>query len=126
INTFINSAPSEFTAHGFAKDGGVAVLANSKMTVQGIPDGSSNTIIVGGKALPPSVAANNETAKNWDEGIFSPGNYVAAKEKSTLTSTGTGRGHLIDADAPKEDAKTRPAKGGVPWMHSDEELAVKD
>jgi hypothetical protein len=124
INTFINSPPAEFSPHGFALDGGVAVVGSSRETIQGIKDGASNTIIVGGKALPPSIAANND-AKDWDEGIFSPGNYTAAKEKSTLTSTGTGRGHVIDSTPPKQDVNARPEKGGVPWMYEDSELAAK-
>jgi hypothetical protein len=133
INVFLNSEPTTYTVRGaarnvvncFATNGGVPVDGNRRRTIQGISDGSNNTVLVGGKALPPSVGTG-KAAKDWDEGIFSPGNYKPDNEKSTLTSTGTGRGHVISDDPGTEDVKQRPARGGVPWMWRDRELTLSD
>jgi len=103
LNWFINAAPTTYVQqngqNAFAS-GAVATGSNgdwaayqSKMTVQGIQDGSSNTILVGGKAVPPAIAANN-AATGGDEGIFSPGTWTISGTTKTLTSTGTARGHL--------------------------------
>ncbi len=120
INVFVNDSPTSYNSLGFATSGGLAIAKQSKMTVQGIPDGSSNTILAGGKALSPAAFKNNK-GELWDCGIFSPGDYIAAKEKSVVKGTGTGRGHIVSAKAPDKDSKTRVA--GVPWMYQDSELA---
>jgi hypothetical protein len=46
---------------------------NSHRTIPGITDGSSNTILAGGKALDPSQFTDDQ-AKNWDESIVQGGN----------------------------------------------------
>lgn len=42
---------------------------NNKKTIQGISDGSSNTIIMGIKALKPHIY-NDSNNSDWDEGIL--------------------------------------------------------
>ncbi len=69
LNAFINAPPRDYAqingqnafAKGEVKPGtnGDWAAAQSKMTVQGIQDGSSNTILVGEKALPPAMAKSN-------------------------------------------------------------------
>ncbi|CAN5562851.1 hypothetical protein BH11PLA2_BH11PLA2_04750 [soil metagenome] len=130
INVFLNSAPTTYgqlanKQNGFATNGGLPVEKNNRATIQGIADGSNNTIMVGSKALPPAYFNDNK-ATHWDEGIFSPGNYLAADEKSTITSTGTGRGHLVSPEVAGEDQKERPKIGGVPWIWKDSELIANE
>ncbi|MGL6074436.1 MAG: DUF1559 domain-containing protein [Fimbriiglobus sp.] len=93
INQFLNSQPSAYNAAGIATNGGGGNAALSRITIAGISDGSSNTILVGGKSLQPGLYANN-AASNWDEAIFQGG------------WGGTGRGHnsgvapVVQRDAP--------------------------
>jgi prepilin-type N-terminal cleavage/methylation domain-containing protein len=94
---------------------------SSRITVQGILDGSSNTILAGGKALPP-VEHNNDKAQNGDEGIFSPGNWSPSSTTAkTLTSTGTARGHSLFT-SPSVTALPTVASNGYPYMFKDSEL----
>jgi hypothetical protein len=157
INAFLNAPPSAYVqfngqnANAFAKGevkpgtNGDWAAAQSKMTIQGIQDGSSNTILVGEKALPPAMFKSNvafenveqiayrnapvpqggdkaEVGKGGDEGIFSPGNWSLKDGKKTLTSTGTARGHVVVANPPNANQKEYPKGGGVPWMYADSEL----
>src|SRR5262249_34284813 len=46
---------------------------NSHRTIPRITDGSSNTILAGGKALDPSQFSDDQ-AKNWDESVVQGGN----------------------------------------------------
>jgi uncharacterized protein DUF1559 len=46
---------------------------NTHKTISAITDGSSNTILAGGKALDPSQFSDDQ-AKNWDESIVQGGN----------------------------------------------------
>jgi hypothetical protein len=137
INVFINSPPTvdktvksgltEESLNRFARDDGTPAqngdwaAAQSKMTTQGISDGASNTILLGGKALPLKLFESDE-ASMGDEGIFSPGNWRMNDKKKTLTSTGTGRGHFVVANPPSVDQTEYPEGGGVPWMYRDSEL----
>lgn len=125
INVFINSPPKEFGSGGtgFALNGGVAIAPQSRATIQGLPDGSSNTILLAIKAISPDTFQDPITVP-WDEGIFSPGNYDADNDASSVTGTGTGRGHVVNAKVKQEDAKERPAGGGVPWIWLDRELTA--
>jgi prepilin-type N-terminal cleavage/methylation domain-containing protein len=135
INSFLNSSPTTYTSSGtapiqnfFATNGGNPFNANSRLTIQGIADGSNNTILAGGKALPPSVASNNNAVAG-DEGIFSPGNWAGAASgganwavtTANLTS-GTARGHCT-SPAPTGTANATAAGTAFPWMFRDTELA---
>jgi prepilin-type N-terminal cleavage/methylation domain-containing protein len=69
INNCINHSPSNspwFTNNGSGN------VADQRMTIQTIPDGSSNTILVGGKALRFSKHRDNN-ANDWDEAITQGG-----------------------------------------------------
>jgi len=128
VNVFINSSPTSYTTSGtpaqnfYATNGGVFNAANSRMTIQGIQDGSNNTILAGGKALPPSVAANNNAVVG-DEGIFSPGSWQGPATQSQLNGTangsGTARGHNLGATG---FAHVTTPTNGIPWMFRDTEL----
>lgn len=147
INVFVNAPPRAYSGNsdGYAMgemkpgESGDWAAGNSRMTVQGLQDGSSNTILVGMKALPPMKKADapknapeesdcapvpkgESETPNGDEGIFSPGNWSLKDGKKTLVSTGTGRGHLVVKDPPKAAPKDDPKEGGVPWMYQDSEL----
>jgi prepilin-type N-terminal cleavage/methylation domain-containing protein len=63
---------------------------NTHKTLPGISDGTSNTIILGGKALSPSQFTDDQ-AKNWDESIVQGGN-------GGFTRNGHQLGHA-DADS---------------------------
>jgi hypothetical protein len=117
INLFLNSPPTRFNSHGFALDGGLAVAPFHKIALQDLPT-PAQTIIIGGKAL-PQILLTNDQARDGDEGIFSPGNYIADHAKTIVHSTGTGRGHWLD---PKGNARPGDEFSGVPWMYCDEEL----
>jgi hypothetical protein len=154
INAFLNAPPTAWVpingqnafAKGELKPGtnGDWAATQSKMTIQGIQDGSSNTILAGEKALPPGLFNSNVSFENveqiayskapvpqggesilgskGDEGIFSPGNWSLKDGKKTLTSTGTARGHVVVANPPNANQKEYPKGGGVPWMYADSEL----
>jgi prepilin-type N-terminal cleavage/methylation domain-containing protein/prepilin-type processing-associated H-X9-DG protein len=68
INTKINHPPtnSRLTNNGSTN------VANSRRTIQALPDGSSNVILVGGKALRIGEHTDN-SANNWDESILQGG-----------------------------------------------------
>ncbi|CAN5301862.1 hypothetical protein BH11PLA2_BH11PLA2_31660 [soil metagenome] len=121
INWFLNSSPTTYAFTGvqnyYAKSGGNPFVGNSRLTIQGVQDGSNNTILVGGKALPPSVAANNNFVAG-DEGIFSPGTLTSP---GVGTSTGSARGHSIGS--PAANINYTVVTAGVPWMFRDTELS---
>ncbi len=76
INQYLNHQPTTYVGVingviGFGNNGGGGVFLN-RITVQGIPDGSSNTIFVGGKSLQTGIYSNNEPS-NWDEAIYQGG-----------------------------------------------------
>lgn len=126
LNWFINAPPSAYhNTTGFcagtvaAGRNGDWAAAQSRMTVQGIQDGSSNTILVGIKALPPNVASDNKAAAG-DEGIFSPGTWTISGTTKTLTSTGTARGHTTIASPTSASVATYT--NGYPWLFRDTEL----
>lgn len=131
INAFIHAPPTAYNpTTGFAQ-GAVGIGTNgdyaagqSRMTVQGITDGSSNTILVGGKALPPSIASNN-IGKDGDSGIFSPGNGWDITSTTTKTlnvnGSGTSRGHQMTATASSASVTTPTV--GYPWLFRDTELS---
>jgi len=68
INTRVND-PSSNT---WGTNGGDTNATDKRRTIQGIIDGSSNTIIVGEKALRPSKHSDT-SASDWDEGIVQGG-----------------------------------------------------
>jgi prepilin-type N-terminal cleavage/methylation domain-containing protein len=130
LNTFINAGPTgTYNALGIASTptpnqvgvNGDFAGSQSKMTIQGIQDGSSNTILIGGKALPPSVAATN-TPTGGDEGIMSPGTWTA----TTRTTSGTGRAHYVAT--PPTTVPTTPATTTTtmtyPWLFRDTDLTA--
>jgi len=137
INWFINAPPTDyqnFTLNpprsGFAM-GQASITGNgnwaapqNRATVQGLADGSSNTILVGGKAVPPTIGNNNGVGMNGgDEGIFSPGTW---NPPAAIISTGTARGHNVSA-APPQVNQSAPGTAnnvGYPWMFRDTELAT--
>jgi prepilin-type N-terminal cleavage/methylation domain-containing protein len=131
INWFVNASPTSYNTYGLSntapvKDtNGDFASKQNKMTIQGIQDGSSNTILVGGKALPPTRASDN-TGSVGDEGIFSPGTYTSgsvAVVNGTSQTTGTARGHVPSASAPNAPVTTVPTlASGVPWLFRDTEL----
>jgi prepilin-type N-terminal cleavage/methylation domain-containing protein len=135
VNWFINASPTGYvvatgtTANAFANvatgigTNGDWAAAQSKMTIQGIQDGSSNTILAGGKALPPNIASNGTTAGNdGDSGIFSPGQWTPSATNKTLTigGTGTARGHMVLTSVTGTNVTT--PTNGYPWMFKDTEL----
>jgi len=100
INTFINSQPSAYTltingVAGFAANGGFENVPLTRITIQGISDGSSNTILVGGKSLLPSQFSDNNP-DNGDAGIFQGGNTGTARGASNNIAAG----HQLLRDAP--------------------------
>ena len=155
LNVFLNARPTAFNATGYAivgmthgidgdsAAGGWAARQN-KFTIQGIQDGSSNTIMIAGKALPPAAKVV-PSPKNCGEdeedcprprcgGIrhrrrrrrhLLPGNWKLDGKSKKLTSTGTGRGHIVVKD-PAKNPKENPKDGGVPWIYADSELAGKE
>lgn len=146
INVFLNAPPSAYSEAGYAQGvvepgkNGDWAAAQSRMAIQNIQDGTSNTLLVGQKALPPQPkvevpkecettapvpAAAGGDGKGGDEGIFSPGNWKLEGKEKKLISTGTGRGHSVVKDPPKNAPKDCPADGGVPWIFKDSELKDK-
>lgn len=149
VNAFLNSPPQLYGgpgndgfARGEVKPGtnGDWAAANRKASFAGITDGTSNTIMLGQKALPGTrkaeapknspeesdcapVPKDNDASGSGDEGIFSPGNWAIKDGVKTLTSTGTARGHVVVKSPPAQDVKEYPKDGGVPWMYEDSELA---
>jgi prepilin-type N-terminal cleavage/methylation domain-containing protein len=137
INWFLHAPPSSYNLVSGAPAYCNAVVAtgangdwaaaNSRVKVETLQDGSSNTILVGGKALPPTIASNN-IAAGGDEGIFSPGTWTISGSGTTttktLTSTGTARGHRTTAAPPTTTPTTAPTAGGYPWLWRDTELAT--
>jgi prepilin-type N-terminal cleavage/methylation domain-containing protein len=127
INTFINSAPTtySFTGSGatlqnfFAQNGGNPYATNVRQTIQGIKDGSNNTVLAGIKALPPTVASS-QNADAGDEGIFSPGTWTIGAT-AIVYSTGTGRGHLATNANTATTNQSAPGTA-YPWMFKDTEL----
>ncbi|MGL6074435.1 MAG: DUF1559 domain-containing protein [Fimbriiglobus sp.] len=84
INLYLNARPTTYDAAGFsnattAPAPGSSNAPLSRITIQGITDGSSNTILVGGKSLSTVQYSNNDPS-NPDQGILQGG------------SQGTGRG----------------------------------
>ncbi|HEY1188012.1 MAG TPA: DUF1559 domain-containing protein [Gemmata sp.] len=67
INTSVN-AGSGTSLDGCCGGGGTAVAGNRR-TIQGISDGSSNTILVGTKYIQTTMYNYNQ-GNNWDEGIL--------------------------------------------------------
>jgi prepilin-type N-terminal cleavage/methylation domain-containing protein len=138
INWFINAPPTSWapgsgtlTGNTFANaalgvgTNGDWAAAQSKMTIQGIQDGSSNTILAGGKALPSNIATNGTTTgTDGDSGIFSPGQWTATASVKTLVAggTGTARGHMTLTTASGAANVTTPTNG-YPWMFKDPELS---
>jgi prepilin-type N-terminal cleavage/methylation domain-containing protein len=131
INQWVNAGPTSYNAtSGFANGALTAgtngdwAAPNNKMTIQGIQDGSSNTILVGGKSVPPTIA-NDNTGAGGDQGIFSPGDWTEAPAGSvkTLRTSGTARGHNPNTGAPSAN-QTAPGavNAGFPWMFRDTEL----
>jgi hypothetical protein len=128
VNAFVNSPA---VSYGFPESGYAAGImqtkcygdwaaASSRIRIDIIRDGSSNTILVGQKALPPDADLKKVDFKG-DEGIFSPGNWSIEKSKKKWGSTGTARGHVCVKNPPKEEPKEYT--DGVPWMFRDSELA---
>ena len=131
INCFVHAPPTAYggtaTVPTFAAGtlgvgtNGDPMAGQSRMTVQGIQDGSSNTILVGGKALPPSVASSNSSAPG-DSGIFSPGNWTFSGTTKNITNfSGTARGHMTIA-SPTATPSTSAYTAGYPWLFRDTEL----
>jgi prepilin-type N-terminal cleavage/methylation domain-containing protein len=58
---------------------------DQKQTLQGIPDGTSNTILAGEKAL-KMTEFKNDTANSWDESIVQGGNGGTARNGNNLGS----------------------------------------
>jgi prepilin-type N-terminal cleavage/methylation domain-containing protein len=144
LNWFLHAPPSTYSQlstnpgqNAFAT-GALAVnqngdwaAQNSKITVQGIQDGSSNTIFVGGKALPPQVSSSNDTTGPnglGDPGIFSCGNWTMSGTTKTLVQggTGTARGHFVGTGPTANQTATPAATTRVPypWLWKDSELSV--
>jgi prepilin-type N-terminal cleavage/methylation domain-containing protein len=64
-------------------------------TIQGILDGSSNTVLAGGKAL-KATEFNNDTANSWDESIVQGGNGGTARNGNNVGSNdAAGRASYI-------------------------------
>jgi prepilin-type N-terminal cleavage/methylation domain-containing protein len=129
VNWWVNAGPTSYNATSGFANGALAkntngdwASQNNKMTIQGIQDGSSNTILVGGKAVPPTIA-NDNTGAAGDEGIFSPGTWGGSAVITNSNTTGTGRGHLTNTGAPSAQQTAPGALGaGHPWMFRDTEL----
>jgi len=83
INTFLNSSPTFYAltingVTGFASNGGDPTAFLTRITIQGIADGSSNTILVGGKALQTGQFGDNNP-DNGDQGIFQGGQFGTSR-----------------------------------------------
>jgi len=90
MNLYLNSQPMLYTTvilngmpPGFAMGGGQTNVNLRKITIQGISDGSSNTILVGGKALNTRQYSDN-IGEQWDEGIFQGGRAGTGRVSTEL------------------------------------------
>ena len=92
INCFINHPPTAYNAQGFATNNGGTWPAWSRVPVQAISDGSSNTIVVGTKAMQPAHYADNN-AGNWDEGILQGGWGGTGRSGIQILQDRPGIGH---------------------------------
>ena len=145
INTFINDSPNVYSPNGtspqFAAStqaastmnlltspstGGSYSKADSKMTIQGIQDGSSQTILVGGKAGKPAEL-NDPTnfsgvgSVGWDSGIFVGGFAGTGRSHAPTAVGGTNPVKLV-RDGPNADVAYNwggPFSGGVLFMYGD-------
>jgi prepilin-type N-terminal cleavage/methylation domain-containing protein len=67
-------------------------VPNRRNTLQGIQDGTSNTIMVGQKSMPPAQYADND-AGNWDESIWSGGWGGTARNGGVVQQDAPGISH---------------------------------
>ncbi|MCX7666571.1 MAG: DUF1559 domain-containing protein [Gemmataceae bacterium] len=75
-------------------------VPNSNYSVATIPDGSSNTMFVGSKAITPQQVANRQ-GNNWDEGIITGGAGGTGRAYSWQgNGTGCGSRNAIFRDRP--------------------------
>jgi len=121
INTFINIQPTAYAltingVAGFASNGaGDGTLR--RVTIQGIADGSSNTILVGIKALQPAQYSDNN-ANNWDEAILQGGWGGSGRARSNSTTNGVAL--FRDAPGIAHGGNFGSAfSGGVLFMYGD-------
>jgi len=93
INVRINR-PDTYKPNAWTANSGVYNNQDSKVTIPNIPDGSSNTPLVGEKALSLSEQGADDTGDNWDEaitqggfgGINRRGNYDATDNSFVLVT----------------------------------------
>jgi prepilin-type N-terminal cleavage/methylation domain-containing protein len=81
INTRLNNPGT----NAFFTNGGGTNTVDNRQKIQTISDGSSNTILVGGKALRIPVMTNNNAA-NWDESIVQGGWGGPGRSGNPVTS----------------------------------------
>jgi hypothetical protein len=69
------------------------------VTLQGIPDGTSNTFLLGEKAL-PFVKYDDNIVAGYDEGIFRGGRGGTARGRSTTTLNAAQPAPAVVQDGP--------------------------
>lgn len=129
LNWFINAPPEKFHDAGWAYCvptvgiNGDWGCQQNRASTRMIADGASNTILLGGKALPPKIALDKAVASG-DEGVMSPGDW---KPPATRTSTGTARGHTVSVRATQSSYSDPPQHhAGYAWLYRDDELKDVD
>jgi prepilin-type N-terminal cleavage/methylation domain-containing protein len=98
INCYLNTNGQNWTSH-----------TNTRRTIQGISDGSSNTVFVGERSLPTWHYSDND-AGNWDESIWDGG------------WGGSGRVYqnvVQDGPSSATDQWGSPFPGGAPMVLAD-------
>ena len=106
---------------GCCGGGGTPIKGRSR-TIQGISDGSSNTILVGTKYVPLSQYGRTQ-GDGWDEGILM-GNYGGAGRSGNTTGPdgSASPAYLQDSTANNNGAGNYwggPYPGGSPWLMGD-------
>jgi prepilin-type N-terminal cleavage/methylation domain-containing protein len=108
INNTINFPPTSYGAQG-TTNVGIATnnvttygRVDNRATIQTIPDGSSNTILVGIKALQTGQYTNNN-ASSWDEG-FQQGSW-GGTARSGHPATGTAPQIIRDGPSSPRDGR---------------------
>jgi len=88
---------------------------NNKKTIQSIIDGSSNTILVGEKALIMSEHSD-DSADNWDESIVTGGwGGTGRRGNDNSANDATGRASFILVRDNTANSPTQSEHFGAPW-----------
>ncbi|MDB5307072.1 MAG: pulG 10 [Gemmataceae bacterium] len=115
INTNLNAGTYGNTCCG----GGGTYQKGNGRTIQGIQDGSSNTILVGNKYVPLSMYSYN-SGNNWDEGILAGNWGGTGRDGNRSAPDGSGNpAYMQDGTYGPDDFWGGPFPGGGLFLFGD-------